>query len=98
MESELTLGQVVRSNAGRDKGRFFIVVSIEDERYVSIADGDLRKADKKKRKKRKHLAKTNHVNRTIQQKYESGLKVSNADLRRALENFKREFLSGEQEG
>ena len=57
MENSLRLGQVVRSRAGRDKNRFFIVVMIRDEDYVYIADGDLRKIEKSKLKKIKHLAK-----------------------------------------
>ncbi len=53
---ELAVGQVVRSKAGRDKGRVFIVDKIIDENLVLIVDGSLRKLDRPKKKKRKHLA------------------------------------------
>lgn len=48
-------GQAAISLAGRDKGRAFLIVEILDEGYVAIADGQLRKIDKPKRKKLKHL-------------------------------------------
>lgn len=48
-------GQAAISLAGRDKGRVFMIVEILDEDHVAIADGQLRKIDKPKRKKLKHL-------------------------------------------
>ncbi|GFR35247.1 KOW domain-containing RNA-binding protein [Thermobrachium celere] len=49
----VALGQIVHSRAGRDKGRYFIVVGLIDENYVLIADGDLRKIESPKKKKNK---------------------------------------------
>ena len=37
----VSLGQIVYSIAGRDRGRYFIVVDIIDDNYVLISDGDL---------------------------------------------------------
>jgi ribosomal protein L14E/L6E/L27E len=48
-------GSVAVSLAGRDKGRRFIVVGVLDEDHVLIADGRLRKIEKPKKKKLKHL-------------------------------------------
>ncbi|MDO4753919.1 MAG: hypothetical protein Q4A41_02830 [Bacillota bacterium] len=56
----LERGSVVISLSGRDKGRKMVVVEIIDEDYVLVADGDLRKIEKPKRKKRKHIKKMNH--------------------------------------
>jgi len=50
-------GRVVISLAGRDEGRRFVVIEA-DEGYAMIADGDLRKVDRPKKKKRKHLRAT----------------------------------------
>ena len=36
-------GDVVYSKSGRDGGRYFAVVAVEDERFVRIADGDIRR-------------------------------------------------------
>ena len=43
---DVTIGQLVKSKAGRDKDRVFIIIAIIDEQYVLIADGDLRKTDR----------------------------------------------------
>lgn len=54
----LEVGRVVRSKAGRDAGRLFLVVGEFDEDHLLIADGDLRKANRPKKKKKKHLSAT----------------------------------------
>ena len=48
-------GSIAVSLAGRDKDRTFIIVGVLDERNVLIADGRLRKVEKPKKKKLKHL-------------------------------------------
>ena len=49
------LGTVVISKAGRDAGRYFVILDIVDDAHVLICDGDLRKVQKPKKKKLKHL-------------------------------------------
>lgn len=50
------LGQLVISLAGRDKESICAVVgNSEDEGYVLIADGKIRKVEKPKKKKLKHI-------------------------------------------
>ena len=50
------LGQLVVSLAGRDKGCICAVVGdSDDEGFVLIADGKVRKVEKPKKKKLKHL-------------------------------------------
>ena len=60
MINKIMPGQVVISKSGRDKGRFFIIKDILDDDYVLITDGDLRKLDKPKKKKLKHLHFSNY--------------------------------------
>lgn len=48
-------GCVATSLAGRDKGRKFVIVGVLDEEHVYIADGKMRKIEKPKKKKLKHL-------------------------------------------
>ena len=50
------IGDLVVSKSGRDKGRMLVVTKVIDENYVLIADGDLRKIEKPKVKKVKHLS------------------------------------------
>lgn len=94
---EMILGQVVRSIAGRDKGKFLVVMNVLPDDMLSLADGDLRRVEKSKTKKAKHVAKTNFIVEEINTKLSKGLKVSNAEVRRGLEHFRRDSLIGEQE-
>lgn len=48
-------GRLVISKQGRDAKRPFIILEVADADYVLIADGDLRKISRPKRKKVKHL-------------------------------------------
>lgn len=84
---EVTLGQFVKSKAGRDKNRVFIVVDIIDDLYVLIADGDLRKIEKPKKKKIKHLSKYNLISDEIKQRCEEKKKISNLMLRREIDKL-----------
>ena len=81
---EKALGRVARSRAGRDKGRYAIIVSIVDDEYVLIADGDLRKCHSPKKKKLKHLFLRPETADTIAKKLEAGKPVLDADIRKAL--------------
>ncbi|MGI6522772.1 MAG: RNA-binding protein [Christensenellales bacterium] len=68
MLKPIELGSVVFSRAGRDAGRFFIVIEIVDDNYVMIADGDIRRLSKPKKKKIKHLKATGDINQKIKEK------------------------------
>ncbi|MBE3580009.1 RNA-binding protein [Caldanaerobacter subterraneus] len=85
---DLQLGQVVRSKAGRDKGRVFVVVGRVDEQHVLIADGDLRKIEKPKKKKYKHLQRYNEVLNEVREKLKRGESLTNEEIRRLLEPYK----------
>ena len=82
--SECEIGQIVRSKAGRDKDRWMLVVGIDGD-YVLLADGDLRKISKKKKKKIKHITKTQTVITSIQKDILSNKKIQNAEIRKILE-------------
>ena len=51
----LSEGGIVRSRAGRDRGRTFVVRKVLDADYVLLVDGTLRTLEHPKKKKRKHL-------------------------------------------
>jgi ribosomal protein L14E/L6E/L27E len=85
--TDILIGQFVKSKAGRDKDRIFIIIEIVDEVYVRIVDGDLRRIESPKRKKIKHLAKMNQVSDDIQQKLNDNRKVTNQMVRREIEKL-----------
>ncbi len=82
---ELSLGQIVSSKAGRDKDKVFAVIDIVDDKYVLIADGDLRRIEKPKKKKVKHLQRYNTINEELRKRLESGAKIENIELQKDLE-------------
>ncbi len=84
----LTVGQVVKSRAGRDNGKIFLILEVIDEQYVHIVDGDLRKLNNPKKKKVKHLTIYNTVIKDFQEKLNDTVGVNDAFVRRVLEPFK----------
>lgn len=89
--SDIQLGQVVRSKAGRDKGKVFIVYDIVDEEYVLIVDGDYRRLDNPKKKKIKHLIVYKTVIEELNNKLKTNQKLNNAYIRKALDPFNKEI-------
>ena len=96
---EKSLGRVARSRAGRDKGRYAIIVSIVDDEYVLVADGDLRKFHSPKKKKLKHLLLRPEKADTIAVQLEAGEPILDADIRKALEALNYDQpRTGQKEG
>lgn len=89
--SDLVIGQVVKSKAGRDKGRVFLVLNIIDKQNVLIVDGDLRKLDNPKQKKIKHLGVYNTVVPELEEKLDKKIKLDNAFIRKILEPYRGEI-------
>lgn len=58
--TDICKGSLVYSRAGKDKGSLFLVLSLKGE-YVYLVDGDTRKLINPKKKKLKHINKTNKV-------------------------------------
>lgn len=84
----LTLGQVVYSKAGRDAGKRFVVVGILDDLNVFISDGDLRRIEKPKIKKIKHLEPTKDIITVLEQQLCKKQNVSNSEIRKALKEVR----------
>jgi ribosomal protein L14E/L6E/L27E len=89
--NDITIGQVVKSRAGRDKGNIFLVLDVIDEDYVLIVDGSLRKLDNPKKKKLKHLIIYNTILPELKYKLDNNVKINNAYIRKLLEPFNKSF-------
>jgi len=74
--NDITIGQVVKSRAGRDKGNIFLVLSVVDDKHVLVVDGNLRKLDKPKKKKVKHLTVYNTVLPELKYKLDNNIKIN----------------------
>lgn len=80
----IEVGRVVMSRVGRDQGRLMMVVGMADEAHVLLADGDLRKLAKPKKKKIMHISPTPACFASIREKLNAGLCVQDAQIRKAL--------------
>ena len=89
---DLTIADVVISNAGRDAGKLFYVLEADDT-YLTLANGKDRSLEKPKRKKRKHAQKVLRSETRVAEKLRSGDKVLNSELRRDLAYLSRELQS-----
>lgn len=87
MQEGLRLGQIVCSAAGRDKGVFMVVVGFLGEAHVYLADGKLRRAQKPKLKKLKHVKPTNEVAGEIAALLEEKKMIDDASLKKALISY-----------
>lgn len=85
--TDILVGQVVRSKAGRDKGRFFVVCEVLSEDMVCLVDGDIRPLERPKKKKVKHLARTKTVIPEMGDILEDPDQRYNAFIRRSLKRF-----------
>ena len=74
----LSEGEIVRSCAGRDRGRAFVILKIVDADYVLLVDGRLRTLERPKKKKRRHLLKASDT------RMELAGNLLDADIRKFL--------------
>lgn len=83
---EVKIGQLVKSRAGRDKDKLYLILKWDHE-YVYVVDGNIRRLQNPKKKNVQHLWYSEKVASTIKTKLEEGLKLTNADIREALQDL-----------
>jgi large subunit ribosomal protein L14e len=87
-ESVPQIGQIVRVLRGRDADKLAIVIALETDRFVRIADGDKRKFDSSKKKNILHLEYFDYVSSEVQDSVIQTGRVTNGKLRFAINKFK----------
>ena len=92
------LGKVVYSKSGRDKGRMFVIVEVVNERFVLLADGDLRKIENPKVKNIKHLQMINRGLPEISEILRRGEVLENHRLRKLVRSLWSECQEENREG
>ena len=88
----ISIADVVRSTAGRDKDLCFYVIQ-EEQNYLYLVNGKDRPLDKPKRKKRKHVQKVLRSETRVADKLRAGDKVLNGELRRDLASIGQNMQS-----
>lgn len=86
MKKDLVPGQLVQSIAGRDSGKYFLVIEKGDG-IVKVADGRMRKVQSPKKKNARHLKKYDLVAEELAQKIRSGQGVTNGEVEKAIKNL-----------
>ena len=92
---EIAKSDIVRSDAGRDKGKLFAVLAVEGE-YLLLADGKSRKVESPKRKKRRHVLFVASDESRLSEKIKSEEKITNSELRRTLAAYREEVRPGQE--
>ncbi|WP_338557031.1 KOW domain-containing RNA-binding protein [Paenibacillus sp. KS-LC4] len=81
------VGQIVKVLRGKDEDCYAIVISIIDERFVMIVDGDKRRFDSPKKKNVLHLELQPVISsEVVNSLLESG-RVTNTKLRYVIQKF-----------
>ena len=83
---EIGIGNVVMSTQGRDKGMYFVVVSLGKD-VVYLSDGGMRKLSAPKKKNVKHVSDSGVVLSSIATKLTEGKKVFDSEVKSALRQF-----------
>lgn len=84
---ELQVGQLIFSKAGRDQGQAYLVWRIVDNQFIEVVDGYRRRVERPKRKNSKHVTPVNQVAVTVAEKLKRGESVSNAEVRKAIDQL-----------
>ncbi|MCK5812184.1 MAG: KOW domain-containing RNA-binding protein [Clostridiales bacterium] len=86
---KLIPGHVIISNAGRDKGHYFILVALDEKsEYIYLVDGNLRKIENPKKKKLKHVIITDRIIKKFEDKLINGKPLQNAEI---MKELKKQF-------
>ena len=93
---EIAKSNIVRSDAGRDKGKIFAVLAVEGE-FLLLADGKSRRVESPKHKKRRHVLFVSAEETRLSEKIKGSEKITNSELRRTLAAFRGE-VRPDQEG
>ena len=93
---EIAKSDIVRSDAGRDRGKIFIVLAVEGE-YLLLADGKGRRVEAPKRKKRRHVLFVAADESRLADKINRSEKITNSEIRRTLAAYRGE-VQPDQEG
>ena len=80
-KAPIEVGSVVISKAGRDQGRRFLVIAEVDADFVMVANGELRRMDRLKKKRRKHLKPTGRVEQELVERLQNGKPVFDHEVR-----------------
>lgn len=92
MENKFSPGRLVCSVAGRDTGKVYIIIDILSETMVHVVDGKTRKLAAPKKKNIKHLMAYSQKAGEIEDKKNSGQRLTDLEVRNIMQRLMAETL------
>lgn len=80
----ISIGQLVTSNAGRDQANIYLVVGIKANQYLLLANGRERKIQNPKQKNIRHVNVLKFIAQGVADKLQSGMKITDEEIRQAI--------------
>ena len=81
------IGQFVTSKAGHDKGTLYVVTAEEDD-FVYLCDGRLKRLDTPKKKRRIHIQPVNRtVEKELLERLSGGGRVCDEEIKYAIKQY-----------
>lgn len=84
---EIRVGQLVRSAAGRDEGKLYLIYDVLDKAFVRVIDGEKKKLTNPKKKNVKHLGFFPEVADSIEDKLNRGEKVTEEEVAESIKTL-----------
>jgi len=81
----ISIGQLVTSNAGRDQTNVYLVVGINKKKLLLLANGRERKLNNPKQKNIRHVNVLKSIAQDVADKIQSGMKISDEEIRQAIQ-------------
>jgi len=84
---DLRAGQLVSSTSGRDCGKYYLVLRLENDR-VLLVNGANRTLDQPKKKNYRHVQAQPGLAGDLAEKFGAGIRVDNSDIKKILSELK----------
>ncbi len=84
MQKDVFVGSIVYSKAGRDRGKCYIIVRLDENGYAFVANGEEKTVADPKRKNIRHLDSSGERNQVIGDKLLEGKQVFDSEIKSAL--------------
>lgn len=96
LKADLRRGQLVRSQAGRDRGNYYLLFDRLNDRLVQLVDGVKHPLARPKPKNLKHLGLTKLVASEIETALASGTIVADLQITSAISRLRNELEEGDR--
>jgi len=80
----ISIGQLVTSNAGRDQTNIYLVVGTQQNKFLLLANGRERTFKNPKQKNIRHVNVLKPIAQGVAEKIQSGMKITDEEIRQAI--------------